>query len=88
MLILIITLLVGFFLGKNSGTKKEETKLLREFNEEDFQKTLCGKTEDELWSLRNHYQELSVGSEGTIYQKHYLDCIGVIDKQIYTLRHQ
>lgn len=52
-----------------------------------FQEMLKSKTEKELWELRNDYHAKLVEANGTSAYFYYLDCIGTIDEQIYSLRH-
>lgn len=55
--------------------------------EQAFKEMLKGKTEKELWELRNRYHAKLVEANGTGAYSYYLDCIGAIDKRIYSLRH-
>ncbi|MBQ8677324.1 MAG: hypothetical protein IJ529_02505 [Alphaproteobacteria bacterium] len=56
-------------------------------DEEKFADSLKDKTECELWDLRNIYHDKLTKAFGTPEYGYFLDCIGVIDKKIYALRH-
>ncbi len=68
------------------ATKKPPHRRLRDEEELAFKAELKGKTQKELWALRNEYHAKLVKSHGTEYYSYYLDCIGVIDEIIYASR--
>ncbi len=94
MLWIIIALFMVYFLFGMQDADEPQSRghcfprFRRKFDAQTFSKTLRGKTEDELWDLRNQYHERLVASLGTDDYDYYLNCIGVIDNQIYILKHQ
>lgn len=91
--IIIAAFMVYFMVGMQDADEPQKRKhrfprFRCKFDEQTFSKMLRGKTEDELWNLRNQYHERLVASLGTDDYDYYLNCIGVIDNQIYILKHQ
>lgn len=68
-------------------TEEHKTFRRKEFDEEAFRKNLEGKTEKQLWKLRNEYHAKLIKSVNTEYYPYYLDHIGIIDQRIDYLRH-
>ena len=91
--IIIAVFMACFLFSMQDADETQERKchfprFRRKFDAQTFSKSLRGKTEDELWNLRNQYHERLVASLGTDDYDYYLNCIGVIDNQIYILKHQ
>ena len=55
---------------------------------EAFKQNLQGKTEAELWEMRNEYHGYLTEAIDTPYYRFYLDAIGEIDKIIFSLKHE
>ena len=53
----------------------------------DEQEFLEGKSEEDLWKLRNEVHAEMVNTKNEALRDFYLSCIGLIDKKIYELRH-
>lgn len=53
----------------------------------DEQEFLEGKSEEDLWKLRNEIHAEMVNAKNEALRDFYLSCIGLIDKKIYELRH-
>lgn len=56
-------------------------------DEQKFKEILEDKNEEDLWKLRNELHDKMVKAKDGQLQKNYLNCIGLIDKKIYELRH-
>lgn len=90
--IIILTAVYFMLFGSSDSTRTQKKQApryrLQDEEERIFKEMLKSRTEKELWELRNQYHAKLVASDGTDKHGYYLDCIGAIDEQIYSLRHR
>ncbi len=77
--------------GENQNSAEPLNLAGRQFSpwvdEQKFKELLEGKSEADLWKLRNEVHAEMVNAKNDALRNFYLNCIGLIDQKIYEMRH-
>ena len=86
-----VNMLMSLQNGENPNSARPRDLAGRQFpswmDEQKFKEFLEGKSEEDLWKLRNEVHAEMVNTKDEALRDFYLSCIGLIDKKIYALRH-